>query len=97
MRIRTRSRVCLKGCRALAVLFSLALWLAPSAAFAATTYHAAPAGSGTTCSEAAPCQASVALTLATAGDTVMLAANQGTYGTAGVPSPPRSSCRQASP
>jgi Bacterial Ig-like domain (group 3)/Right handed beta helix region len=46
-------------------------------AFAATTYFASPAGTGTTCSSAVPCSLATAVGKTVAGDTVKLAG--GTY------------------
>lgn len=68
---------------AFAVLASLAVL--PSGAAAATTYFAGPNGSGTTCSAGAPCTVGQALTSSSSGDTVILAGNEGTYGTPGSP------------
>jgi hypothetical protein len=60
----------------------------PAAATAATTYFASPNGSGPTCSAGAPCTIVEALTKSTSGDTVVVAGNEGSYGTAGSPITP---------
>jgi hypothetical protein len=70
----------------IAVLGALALGLfAFPALAAATTFHVAPAGSGTACSVAAPCELSYALGVAVANDTVQATGGQGTYGTPTTP------------
>jgi hypothetical protein len=62
----------------------LALGVAPASA--ATTYHAAPEGSGTTCSLALPCSLNQGIASANAsGDTLLLAGNAGSYGTEAAP------------
>lgn len=47
---------------------------------AAVTRHVAPAGVGSTCSQAVPCNIYFALAASVAGDTVVLAGDEGTYG-----------------
>ncbi len=55
-----------------------------SSASAAPRY-ASPNGSGSTCAEGSPCKITVAVSGAHSGDTVILAGNEGSYGTTGVP------------
>lgn len=57
----------------------------PSAAAAATTRFASPLGSGSTCAVGSPCLITTALSGAASGDTIVLAGNEGTYGTPGAP------------
>lgn len=57
----------------------------PSAAAAAKTRFASPLGSGSACTAGSPCLITTALSGAASGDTVMLAGNEGTYGTPGAP------------
>jgi hypothetical protein len=59
----------------------------PSAAAAAKTRFASPLGSGSTCVAGSPCLITTALSGAASGDTVVLAGNEGTYGTPGAPIP----------
>jgi hypothetical protein len=59
-----------------------AVLASPAAANAATRY-ASPSGSGTTCSQASPCDLVTAVNSAQNGDTVIVGA--GTYGSAGSP------------
>jgi hypothetical protein len=63
---------------------SFGLFAFPALA-AAATFHVAPAGSGTACSVAAPCELSYALGVAVANDTVQATGGQGTYGTPTTP------------
>lgn len=63
----------------------VALAALPAGATAATTFHVAPNGAGETCSADAPCQVQKGLMLAASGDTVLMATDRGSYGTAGTP------------
>ena len=67
----------------LAVL--LAATLAPAAPALATQRYATPTGSGTACTQVAPCAIDQAINNANASDEVLIAGNQGTYGTAAAP------------
>lgn len=68
-----------------AVLTALALLAAlASSASAAGIRYASPNGSGT-CAEGSPCKIDVAVFGAHSGETVMLAGNEGSYGTPGAP------------
>jgi hypothetical protein len=66
---------------------ALAATAAP--AIASTTYYVAPAGTGTACTQAAPCGTSYFVSTlvpdATAGDVIMLAGGDGSYGTSASP------------
>jgi hypothetical protein len=63
-----------------------AVALGPGQASAAQTYYVAPAGTGSACTQAAPCSMNQILaTPTTSGDEVVLAGNEGTYGSAGLP------------
>ncbi len=77
---------------------SIVLWKAAAAAIAvvallaalasgagAAPRYASPNGSGSTCAEGSPCKITVAVAGAHSGDTVVLAGNEGSYGTSGVP------------
>ena len=66
------------GCLALGLL-------APSSSLAATTYYSSPSGSGTTCTQAEACAVSEALGMAASGDTVVMAGDDGTYQSPGMP------------
>ncbi len=71
-----------------AVIAAAALALAaaaPPAAAAATTRFASPLGSGSACTAASPCPITTALSGASSGSTVVLAGNEGTYGTPASP------------
>lgn len=61
----------------LATVLAVAGAAIPAPAMAASTYYAGPAGSGTECSQAAPCSLSGAVTKAANGDAVVLL--PGTY------------------
>jgi hypothetical protein len=69
------------------VVIAIALGAAASAvpAQAATTFQVSPSGSGTACSEAAPCNIYYALATSVAGDTVVLAGDEGSYGSPDTP------------
>jgi hypothetical protein len=65
----------------LGAVFALTvLALAPAGAAAATTRHASPTGTGTTCSDALPCTVVEALAKSEPGDTVVMASDEGSYG-----------------
>jgi hypothetical protein len=61
----------------LAILFSACALLLAQPALAATTHYVSPTGSGTTCSEAAPCDLLNAVAGLITGDTIVL--GSGTY------------------
>jgi hypothetical protein len=85
MRIRQGERIGLARA-ALGTIAALAvLAAAPAGAAAATTYHASPNGSGAECSASSPCTTGEALAKASSGDTVIMAGDEGTYGTPGSP------------
>lgn len=68
-----------------AAFITLALLAAPaSSASAAGVRYASPNGSGT-CAEGSPCKITTAVSGAHSGETVMLAGNEGSYGTPGAP------------
>ncbi|HVC08061.1 MAG TPA: hypothetical protein VND98_10820 [Solirubrobacterales bacterium] len=68
------------------ITVAAALALSPGLASAAQTYYVAPAGTGSACTQAEPCSLSQVLaTPTTSGDKVVLAGNEGTYGSAGLP------------
>lgn len=67
---------------AIAILALLAV-LAPAAG--AAPRYASPNGSGSSCAEGSPCKITVAVSGAHSGDTVILAGNEGSYGTSGAP------------
>jgi hypothetical protein len=71
---------------AIALAASLVAGAAPASALAAQRF-ASPGGSGTTCSAAAPCSLVTAVNNAVVGDEVIVAGDQGTYGTSGSPIP----------
>lgn len=62
----------------------MALAALASSASAAPRY-ASPNGTGSTCAEGSPCKITVAVSGAHSGDTVILAGNEGSYGTTGTP------------
>ena len=64
---------------------SLALLAALASSAGAAPRYASPNGSGSTCAEGSPCKITVAVTSAHSGDTVILAGNEGSYGTPGAP------------
>jgi hypothetical protein len=68
-----------------AAIASLALLAALASSAGAAPRYASPNGSGSTCAEGAPCKVTVAVSGAHSGDTVILAGNEGSYGTTGVP------------
>jgi hypothetical protein len=81
-----------RGTRARSAAIALAavataLALAPGRASAAqTTFYVSPTGTGTACSQAEPCSMSQVLaTPMTSGDKVVLAGNEGAYGSPGTP------------
>lgn len=57
----------------------------PASAAAGTNRYASPTGTGSTCSTALPCTAIDALAIAEPGDTVVMAGNEGPYGSLLVP------------
>jgi hypothetical protein len=63
----------------------LALLAALASSAGAAPRYASPNGSGSTCAEGSPCKITVAVAGAHSGDTVILAGNEGSYGTTGVP------------
>jgi hypothetical protein len=67
-----------------AAIASLALLAALASSASAAPRYASPNGSGS-CTEGSPCKITVAVSGAHSGDTVILAGNEGSYGTAGVP------------
>jgi hypothetical protein len=69
----------------LGTIVALALLALPAGAAAATNRYASPAGAGSTCSAALPCTLTGALAIAESGDTVVMAGNEGPYGTLLVP------------
>jgi hypothetical protein len=85
--MRRRARVWVSTAKALlgAIVILTVLAVVPAGAAAATTYFASPNGSGTTCSAGSPCTIVEALAKSTSGDTVVLAGNESSYGTAGSP------------
>jgi hypothetical protein len=72
-----------------ALVFSAVLGVAPTRALAATTDYLTPFGSGTTCTQGAPCSLSYWISTVeptlVPGDVTILEGNDGTYGTSGVP------------
>lgn len=70
---------------AAAAIASLALLAALASSASAAPRYASPNGSGSTCTEGAPCKITVAVSGAHSGDTVVLAGNEGSYGTTGAP------------
>ncbi len=68
-----------------AAIASLALFVALASSAVAAPRYASPNGSGSTCAEGSPCKITVAVSAAHSGDTVILAGNEGSYGTTGVP------------
>jgi hypothetical protein len=68
-----------------AAIASLALLAAFAASASAAPRYASPNGSGSTCTEGVPCKITVAVSGAHSGDTVILAGNEGSYGSTGVP------------
>jgi len=64
---------------------SLALFAALASGASAAPRYASPNGSGSTCTEGAPCKITVAVSGAHSGDTVILAGNESSYGTVGLP------------
>ncbi len=69
----------------MAAIASLALFAALASSAGAAPRYASPNGSGSTCAEGSPCKITVAVSGAHSGDTVILAGNEGSYGTTGVP------------
>ena len=69
----------------LGAVIALALLVLPSAAAAATTRYASPTGTGSTCSAALPCTVIEALAKSESGDTVVMAGDEGSYGSLLVP------------
>jgi hypothetical protein len=51
-----------------------------SASAIPTTVYASPGGSGTACTQSEPCEIATALEIASSGDTVILAGDEGSYG-----------------
>jgi hypothetical protein len=70
---------------AAAAIASLMLLAVLAAGAGAAPRYASPNGSGSTCAEGSPCKITVAVSGAHAGDTVILAGDEGSYGTSGVP------------
>jgi hypothetical protein len=68
-----------------AILALVVLVLAPAGAAAATTRHASPAGTGSTCSTELPCSVTEALAKSESGDTVVMASDEGSYGSTPTP------------
>lgn len=69
----------------LGVASALALLALPASAAAATNRYASPTGAGSTCSTALPCTVIDALAIADPGDTVVMAGNEGPYGSLLIP------------
>lgn len=67
------------------MIASLILLAALASSASAAPRYASPNGSGSTCAEGSPCKITVAVSGAHSGDTVILAGNEGSYGTTGVP------------
>lgn len=74
-------------CRATSAAIAALALLAglTSSASAAGLRYASPNGSGSTCVEGSPCKITVAVSGAHSGDTVILAGNEGSYGTSIAP------------
>ena len=70
---------------AAAAIASLVLLAALASSAGAAPRYASPNGSGNTCAEGSPCKITVAVSGAHSGDTVVLAGNEGSYGTTGAP------------
>ncbi len=68
-----------------AAVAALALFAAFAPSAGAAPRYASPNGTGSTCAEGSPCKITVAVSGAHSGDTVVLAGNEGSYGTSGVP------------
>lgn len=69
---------------AVAAIASLALFAVLASSAGAAPRYASPNGSGS-CAEGSPCKITVAVAGAHSGDTVILAGNEGSYGTPGAP------------
>ena len=83
--LRSMRRLNVPGVTLVAALSGAAALFAAAPASAATTYHVSPSGSGSACTQASPCSLSQALGSAGGGDTIVLAGDDGTYGTSGSP------------